>query len=197
MTPAKVVADHLESFLALLDADPDAKGPPAYVQREFYDSLQCGILAHGFLRLGWADLDYMTEVLQSKKVRWMAYSEGYPSAHAPAFQTPPVPRLPPVALQRPYLTPPAAPSRLHGTRATPDTGAFQRVRLQGVCSQRASAEMPFEFPIRTPEGAVAQERVNFLSAYINSCSKARRCSEVRPSLWCASGPFLRAGSPSS
>jgi len=48
----KVVADHLETFLASLDADPDAKGLPAYVQREFYDYLQCGILAHGFLRLG-------------------------------------------------------------------------------------------------------------------------------------------------
>src|SRR5207244_8883799 len=48
----KVIADHLETFLALLDADPDAKGLPAYVQREFYDYLQCGILAHGFLRLG-------------------------------------------------------------------------------------------------------------------------------------------------
>src|SRR5499426_1728333 len=46
------VADHLETFLASLDADPDAKGLPAYVQREFYDYLQCGILAHGFLRLG-------------------------------------------------------------------------------------------------------------------------------------------------
>ena len=47
-----VVADHLETFLASLDADPDARGLPAYVQREFYDYLQCGILAHGFLRLG-------------------------------------------------------------------------------------------------------------------------------------------------
>src|SRR5919204_5980261 len=47
-----VIADHLESFLASLDADPDATGLPAYVQREFYDYLQCGILAHGFLRLG-------------------------------------------------------------------------------------------------------------------------------------------------
>lgn len=47
-----VVADHLETFLASLDADPDTTGLPAYVQREFYDSLQCGILAHGFLRLG-------------------------------------------------------------------------------------------------------------------------------------------------
>jgi hypothetical protein len=47
-----VVADHLETFLASLDADPDATGLPAYVQREFYEYLQCGILAHGFLRLG-------------------------------------------------------------------------------------------------------------------------------------------------
>ena len=48
----RVVADHLETFLASLDADPDAKGLPAYVERELYDYLQCGILAHGFLRLG-------------------------------------------------------------------------------------------------------------------------------------------------
>src|SRR5213082_3021587 len=48
----KVVADHLETFLAALNADPDATGLPAYVQREFYDYLRCGILAHGFLRLG-------------------------------------------------------------------------------------------------------------------------------------------------
>ena len=47
-----VVTDHLETFLASLEADPDARGLPAYVQREFYDYLQCGILAHGFVRLG-------------------------------------------------------------------------------------------------------------------------------------------------
>jgi hypothetical protein len=47
-----VVADHLETFLASLDADPDAKGLPAYVQRALYDYVQCGILAHGVLRLG-------------------------------------------------------------------------------------------------------------------------------------------------
>ena len=47
-----VIAEHLETFLASLDADLDAKGLPDYVQREFYDYLQCGILAHGFLRLG-------------------------------------------------------------------------------------------------------------------------------------------------
>src|SRR6266568_8709989 len=48
----KVVADHLETFLASCDADSDATGLPAYVEREFYDCLQCGILAHGFLRMG-------------------------------------------------------------------------------------------------------------------------------------------------
>ena len=48
----QVIAQHLETFLASLDADPDARGLPAYVQREFYDYLRCGILAHGFLRLG-------------------------------------------------------------------------------------------------------------------------------------------------
>jgi hypothetical protein len=48
----QVIADHLETFLASLAADPEANGLPAYVQREFYDYLQCGILAHGFLRMG-------------------------------------------------------------------------------------------------------------------------------------------------
>src|SRR4029434_11186889 len=48
----RVVANHLETFLASLDADSDARGLPAYVKREFYDHLQCGVLAYGFLRLG-------------------------------------------------------------------------------------------------------------------------------------------------
>ena len=48
----QVVADHLETFLASLDAAPDTRGLLAYVAREFYDYLQCGVLAHGFLRLG-------------------------------------------------------------------------------------------------------------------------------------------------
>jgi Putative transposase/Transposase zinc-binding domain len=50
--PYKVIANHLETFLASCEADPDAKGLPAYVERELYDYLQCGVLAHGFLRLG-------------------------------------------------------------------------------------------------------------------------------------------------
>src|SRR5215470_18548358 len=47
-----VIADHLETFLASLADDPEATGLPAYVQREFYDYLRCGILAYGVLRLG-------------------------------------------------------------------------------------------------------------------------------------------------
>jgi Putative transposase/Transposase zinc-binding domain len=47
-----VIAEHLETFLASCHDDPEATGLPGYVQREFYDYLQCGILAHGFLRLG-------------------------------------------------------------------------------------------------------------------------------------------------
>ena len=47
-----VIAEHLETFLASCEAAPDATGLPAYIQRKFYDSLRCGILAHGFLRLG-------------------------------------------------------------------------------------------------------------------------------------------------
>src|SRR5437899_5666274 len=47
-----VIAEHLETFLASLADDPEATGLPAYVQREFYDYVRCGILAHGFLRLG-------------------------------------------------------------------------------------------------------------------------------------------------
>src|SRR5215468_9760767 len=47
-----VIAEHLETFLASCHDDPDGAGLPAYVEREFYDYLRCGILAHGFLRLG-------------------------------------------------------------------------------------------------------------------------------------------------
>ena len=48
----QVIADHLETFLATVAADPTATGLPAYVVDEFYAYLQCGILAHGFVRLG-------------------------------------------------------------------------------------------------------------------------------------------------
>ena len=48
----KVIAEHLETFLASCHDDPEATGLPVYVQQEFYDYLRCGILAYGFLRLG-------------------------------------------------------------------------------------------------------------------------------------------------
>jgi transposase-like zinc-binding protein len=48
----QVIAEHLETFLASCHDDPDGSGLPAYVEREFYAYLRCGILAHGFLRLG-------------------------------------------------------------------------------------------------------------------------------------------------
>jgi hypothetical protein len=35
----KVIAAHLEAFLALLDDDPEATGLPTYVRRECYDYL--------------------------------------------------------------------------------------------------------------------------------------------------------------
>ena len=48
----RVVADHLETFLASLDTASDVRGLPASVKRAFYDYWQCGVLAYGFLRLG-------------------------------------------------------------------------------------------------------------------------------------------------
>jgi hypothetical protein len=48
----QIIADHLETFLATIDADPTAKGLPGYVREKCYASLQCGVLAHGFVRLG-------------------------------------------------------------------------------------------------------------------------------------------------
>src|SRR5437879_10064027 len=47
-----VIAEHLETVLASLAHDPEATGLPAYLERDFFDYLRCGILAHGFLRLG-------------------------------------------------------------------------------------------------------------------------------------------------
>ena len=49
---SKVSAAPLETVLAARAADPAATGLPAYVHRECYDYVQCGILAHGLLRLG-------------------------------------------------------------------------------------------------------------------------------------------------
>ncbi len=48
----RVIAEHLETFLATVAADPTAKGLPAYVKEGFYAYLHCGVSAHGFVRLG-------------------------------------------------------------------------------------------------------------------------------------------------
>jgi hypothetical protein len=47
-----VIAEHLATFVATLADDPTAKGLPHHVTEEFYAYLQCGILSHGFVRLG-------------------------------------------------------------------------------------------------------------------------------------------------
>src|SRR5262249_53489157 len=53
-----VIAEHLETCLASCHDDPEATGFPAYVEREFYDYLRCGIQAHGLLRLGCDTCDH-------------------------------------------------------------------------------------------------------------------------------------------
>ncbi len=52
MRPDPLPPEHLETFVATLAAESTAKGLPDYVTEEFYAYLQCGILAHGFVRLG-------------------------------------------------------------------------------------------------------------------------------------------------
>src|SRR5262249_19352652 len=49
----KVIAEHLETFLASCHDDPEATGFPVYVEREFYDYLRCGIRARRCPRRGW------------------------------------------------------------------------------------------------------------------------------------------------
>ena len=48
----QVIAAHLETFVATVAADPTTRGLPDYVVEELYAYLQCGILAHGLVRLG-------------------------------------------------------------------------------------------------------------------------------------------------
>ncbi|MGH8472943.1 MAG: transposase, partial [Gammaproteobacteria bacterium] len=50
----RLVQEHLETFLAQVELETGA-GLPEFVQEEFEAFLECGILAHGFLRLRCAD----------------------------------------------------------------------------------------------------------------------------------------------
>jgi hypothetical protein len=54
----QVVQEHLETFLAQVELETGA-GLPEFVKEEFEAFLQCGILAHGFLRLRCADCRYL------------------------------------------------------------------------------------------------------------------------------------------
>jgi len=48
-----IVQHHLESFLArAADVDPQGTGIPHWVERDFRAYLRCGMLAHGFARIG-------------------------------------------------------------------------------------------------------------------------------------------------
>ena len=46
----RLVQEHIETFLAQVEAESGA-ALPEFVKAEFDAFLQCGILAHGFLRL--------------------------------------------------------------------------------------------------------------------------------------------------
>ena len=65
----QVIADHHETFLVTLAADPTATGLPAYVTEEFYASLQCGVLAHGFVRLACDTCPHQIRLAFSCKTR--------------------------------------------------------------------------------------------------------------------------------
>jgi hypothetical protein len=48
----QVVREHLNTFLELADArSGDGRGLPKYVKEAFRRYLECGILAHGFIRV--------------------------------------------------------------------------------------------------------------------------------------------------
>ena len=46
----QLVADHVETFFAQVETETGA-GLPEFVKEEFEAFLECGILAHGFLRV--------------------------------------------------------------------------------------------------------------------------------------------------
>jgi hypothetical protein len=50
----QIVQEHLETFLAQVEAETGS-GLPDFVKAEFEAFLECGILAHGFLRLRCTD----------------------------------------------------------------------------------------------------------------------------------------------
>ncbi len=47
----RVLTEHLQTFLARVDADETRRGLPGFVRRELYRYLECGLLVHGFARV--------------------------------------------------------------------------------------------------------------------------------------------------
>jgi len=70
-----LVQEHLETFLAQVEAETGA-GLPEFVKAEFDAFLECGILAHGFLRLRCADCAHEKLVAYSCKRRGFCASCG-------------------------------------------------------------------------------------------------------------------------
>ncbi len=70
-----LVREHLETFLAQVEARTGT-GLPRFVKDEFEADLECGILAHGFLRVRCADCAYEKLVAFSCKRRGFCPSCG-------------------------------------------------------------------------------------------------------------------------
>ena len=71
----QVVQEHLETFLAQVEAETGAR-LPEFVKAQFDAFLECGILAHGFLRLRCADCAHEKLVAFSCKKRGFCTSCG-------------------------------------------------------------------------------------------------------------------------
>ena len=65
----QLVQEHLETFLAQVEKETGAGLPPTFVKNEFEAFLECGILAHGFLRLRCGECAQNTLVAFSCKRR--------------------------------------------------------------------------------------------------------------------------------
>jgi hypothetical protein len=91
----QLVQEHLETFLAQVELEIGT-GLPEFVEEEFDAFLECGILAHGFLRLRCADCAHERLVAFSCKRRGFL-SELWRPAHGGDRRPPGRSRHPPGA----------------------------------------------------------------------------------------------------
>jgi len=141
----QVFQEHLESYLAQNRwEDPLGEGVPAYVEREFRDDLQCGILSYGFARALCADCgqDFFIAfsckgrtVCPSCNARRMAQTAAHLVDHV----------IPPVAMRQWVLS---LPKRLRGYlhRDPALSTRVLRIFLEEIerALQRAAPEAPAE-----------------------------------------------------